>query len=128
MKTLLDSHVLIWFVTGNPRCSAAARRAIEAPDTVNFVSAASAWEIATKVRSGRWAEADIVVRDFGAAMAENGFSPLPVTIEHGRAAGLLEAEHRDPFDRMLAAQAMIDGLTLVTADPAFRSFDVPIVW
>ena len=128
MRILLDSHTLVWFLTGNPRCSAHAVESIEAFDAEPYISAASAWEIATKVRAGKWREAERIATDLDAVMREFGFRPLPVTIEHGRLAGFLPSAHRDPFDRMLAAQAIVEDMPLVTLDPAFRSFEVRVLW
>jgi len=102
--------------------------AIEAAGAEVFVSAASAWEIATKVRVGKWPEAAPIAARIEGVIRENGFFDLAVTIEHGRLAGALPGAHRDPFDRMLAAQALVEGMPLVTADPAFRAFAVPVIW
>jgi PIN domain nuclease of toxin-antitoxin system len=115
-------------MTGNPRCSVRAREAIEASDAEPFISAASAWEIATKVRAGRWEDAETIANDLDAVMDQFGFRPLPITVAHGRLAGLLPGAHRDPFDRMLAAQAILEAMPLVTADRAFRDFDVQVLW
>ena len=128
MRILLDSHTLVWFLTGNTRCSPRAREAIEAPDAEVYVSAASAWEIATKVRAGKWSEANEIARDLDDVIVRHDFRPLAVTVEHGRLAGLLPGAHRDPFDRMLAAQAITEEMPLVTADPAFRHFEANVVW
>ena len=128
MRVLLDSHALIWFLVGDPRCSARAREAIEAEDAEVLVSAASAWEIATKVRLGRWPEAAALAAGLRRALAENDFAVLDVTLEHGLRAGAFPGAHGDPFDRMLAAQAQIENLPLITADPAFRAFGIRTVW
>lgn len=128
MSLLLDSHAFLWFVRGDRRLSVTARKAIEAPETVVHVSAATAWELTTKVRLGKLPEASALTRDFDEILQTLRFRPLAISIEHGRVAGLFETPHRDPFDRMLAAQARIEGLELVTADPAFAGFDVPTVW
>lgn len=128
MRILLDSHAVVWFLTDNPRLSAPAREAIAADDAVAYVSAASAWEIATKVRAGKWVEAEKIAQHLERVLVDHDFSPLSATVEHGRLAGFLPGEHRDPFDRMLAAQAITEQLPLVTADPAFRNFAVQILW
>ena len=128
MRILLDSHALVWFLNGDQRCSQGAREAIERAEAEVHVSAASAWEIATKVRAGRWAEAEQIARDLESVLADHDFLPIAVTLQHGRLAGFLPGPHRDPFDRMLAAQAIIEGMPLVTADPAFRHFDVTVMW
>jgi PIN domain nuclease of toxin-antitoxin system len=105
-----------------------AREAIEAPDAVVHVSAASAWEVATKVRAGKWPEAVDIAHSLGKVVLERNFMALSVTVEHGALAGFLPGEHRDPFDRMLAAQAITERMPLVTADPVFRGFDVEVLW
>jgi PIN domain nuclease of toxin-antitoxin system len=128
MTILLDSHVVIWFLTDDRRCSATARNAIENEPGSVLVSAASAWEIATKARSGRWPEAVAVLADFRQVLADNDLGTLDVSLEHGLLAGMLPGRHRDPFDRMLAAQARIEGVALVTADPIFEAFDIQTVW
>ena len=128
MRILLDSHALVWFLNGDRQCSHGAREAIERADAEVHVSAASAWEIATKVRAGRWAEAEQIAHDLEGVLIDQDFVPIAVTLQHGRLAGFLPGPHRDPFDRMLAAQAIIEDMPLVTADPAFRHFDVTTLW
>jgi PIN domain nuclease of toxin-antitoxin system len=128
VRILLDSHAFVWFLTGNTSLSTPAREAILAEDATVYVSAASAWEIATKVRAGKWAEAEPIAHDLEGVLTEHDFTPLAVTVEHGRLAGFLPGAHRDPFDRMLAAQAITEDMPLVTVDPAFKSFDVRVLW
>ena len=128
LSLLLDSHAFVWFIQADPRCSHIARTAIEASDGAVFISAVTAWELSTKVRSGRWPEvADFALR-IEDAMASCDFAELPITVAHGRVAGFMPGAHRDPFDRMLAAQALIEDLTLVTADPVFRMFGTRTLW
>jgi PIN domain nuclease of toxin-antitoxin system len=127
-KILLDSHTLFWFIDGNSRLSDAARGAIEAIDCTVCVSAVTAWEIASKFRLGKWPRAQALANDLPGIMSTHGFEPLPLSLEHARHAGVLRGPHRDPFDRMLAAQAEIEDIPLVTADPAFRQFKVRILW
>lgn len=127
-RILLDSHALFWFVDGDSRLSLAARNAIEATDGVVCVSAVTAWEIASKFRLGKWPGAQALANDLAGIMSAHGFEPLQISLEHARHAGLLRSRHRDPFDRMLAAQAEIEDMPLVTADPAFRQLKVRILW
>lgn len=128
MKFLFDTHALFWFLDGNPKLSPRAREAIAAQDAVLVASAVSAWEIANKVRIGKWPE----VRRFGERFTEHAqeqqIELLSVSAEHARLAGLMPGEHRDPFDRMLAAQSQLEDMPLVTADPAFRAFGTKVVW
>ena len=118
MNLLLDTHVLIWWDEGR-RITAAARRAIEAADSV-YVSAASAWEVAIKVGLGRLNPS----RSVEQAVEESGFLELPITFGHAERVAVLPAHHRDPFDRLLIAQAEVERLTLVTRDPVFGRYDV----
>ena len=127
MTILLDSHALIWFLTGNRRCPQRVREIIETQDNV-LVSAASAWEIATKVRLGKWPEAANIAANMMGVLIAHAFSTLDVTLEHGLLAGTLPGRHGDPFDRMLAAQAQIDDLPIVTNDPVFDQYGVNRIW
>ena len=113
---LLDTHALVWAHTAPDRLSATARALIE--DTANplVVSAASAWELAIKYRSGRFPSAEPLVRGFEAVRAGLGADDLPITAAHALRAGGLAWDHADPFDRVLVAQALQEQLTLVTRD------------
>mgnify|MGYP001296142709 CR=1 FL=1 len=128
MRLLLDTHSLVWWIRANPLLSVAARDAISAGDADVSVSIATAWEIAIKVGRRGWPEAGELLGSFEAAIADEGFALLPITVRHVRAAGLMVAEHRDPFDRLLAAQATNEGLTLVTADAKLKSLGAPWLW
>ncbi len=128
MRLLLDTHTLLWWLSEQPKLSATARNAISHDDAVVIVSAVSAWEICTKVRIGKLPTAYAVCANFHAVVARNGFEPLAISVEHGRAAGRLPGPHKDPFDRMLAAQALIEDVLLVTNDPAFAGFGVKVIW
>jgi len=125
---LLDSHALFWFIDGDSRLSPAALDIIRATDSVVYVSAVTAWEIASKFRLGKWPGARALANDLADIMSTYGFEPLALSLKHARHAGMLRSPHRDPFDRMLAAQAEIEDIPLVTADPAFGSFNVRILW
>ena len=93
-----------------------------------FVSIVSAWEIAIKVGQGKWTEAEDLLKHFDDAIEDEGFLILPISIPHVRTAGLMQSPHRDPFDRLLAAQEQIEGLTLVTADAKLASLGAPVLW
>jgi len=121
VNLLLDTHVLIWWDEGR-RLSAASRRAIDEADDV-YVSAASAWEVAIKTALGRLRPS----RTMEQAAADSGFLELAVTFRHAARVATLAPHHRDPFDRLLVAQAEEEGLALVTRDPAFRPYGVRLV-
>jgi PIN domain nuclease of toxin-antitoxin system len=127
-RILLDSHALFWFLDGNPRLSVVARQAIEDPDAVVHVSAVTAFEIVNKVRLGKWSRAAALAQHFSQIVTELDFDPLPLTLEHAQHAGRMTVPHRDPFDRLLAAQAEIEAMPLVTADVALAQFNVRILW
>ena len=127
MTILLDSHAFVWWLLDDKRLSPSAFSAIEQDPEV-FLSAVTAWEIAGKVRTGKWPEAEILSERFFDAIAQSQLRPLPISLEHAHLAGSLPSIHRDPFDRMLAAQAIVEDMPLVTADPAFRNFEVQVVW
>lgn len=128
MRALLDTHALYWWVTDHPQLSLVARRIIADPANEVLISAAVTWELATKTRLGKWPGAASLAGDFEAIVAAQGFVALPITLAHARHAGLLVTPHRDPFDRMLAAQATLEGAVLLSAAPAFAAFDVTIAW
>jgi PIN domain nuclease of toxin-antitoxin system len=101
---------------------------MEVPGNMVHVSVATAWEIAIKVGNGKLPEASEILANFENAVGDEGFVLLPISIPHVRAAGLLQSPHRDPFDRLLAAQAITEGLTLVTADAKLAGLGAPILW
>ena len=129
MTYLLDTHVMLWARTEPTRLGHRAREVIESPASRLVVSAASAWEIATKHRLGRLPQADALLGAYSKHLDRLGANRLPVAEDHALLAGRLEWNHRDPFDRMLAAQAMIESLVLVTGDPTFSGCrGVPTLW
>lgn len=93
-----------------------------------LVSAASVWELATLIRLGRLNEIEDFEESYAPLMKRNNFKSLTVTEEHAMRAGLLPSDHRDPFDRMIAAQALIEGLTIITRDPALAAFGCEVIW
>lgn len=129
MKLLLDTHALLWWWVDDPQLSATARRLIQAADSEVWVSAASAWEVATKQRLGKLPgmPSDLCANWLTLLQAD-GFQPLAITTAHALRAGQLSSDHRDPFDRMLAAQALSENATLVTTDPAFKTLGCAAVW
>jgi len=128
VRLLLDTHALVWWWTDDRRLPGAARRAVAEPGNAVLVSAASMWEIATKHRLGKWPEVAALIEQFDTTLRRSRFIPLPISIDHARLAGGLDHPHRDPFDRMLAAQAKHDGATLVSGDAVFAELGVDIIW
>ncbi|MEX6507659.1 type II toxin-antitoxin system VapC family toxin [Jiella sp. M17.18] len=128
MRLLLDTHALSWWLFGNRRLPPRVAQLIGGEAEEVFVSAVSAFELATKYRLGKWPEARTLVEGFEALVGAQDFKILPITARHGLHAGLLAGDHRDPFDRLLAAQASLEGLTLVSIDRAFRSLGVSALW
>ena len=122
MNLLLDTHAVIWFLGGRDELRREARDAIESADRV-YVSAASIWEMATKVARGRLDAPS----DFAHRLGDLGMLQLALEWEHARVAGGLPLHHRDPFDRMLVAQAIVERLTIVTRDEAIGRYPVPVI-
>lgn len=128
MKLLLDTHALLWFLGGNPRLSSAARSAIEDLVNVRLLSAASMWEIAIKVSLGKLS-LNVPFGDlFPGQLRSNAIELLPVQPEHAATVIALPFHHRDPFDRMIVAQAQAEGAVLVSADPALGAYGVQRIW
>jgi PIN domain nuclease of toxin-antitoxin system len=128
MRVLIDTHVLLWALMEPERLSAAANDILSDPSTVLVVSSASAWEIATKHRLGRLNGAHSVVHGYSLHLERLGAEELPIRADHAILAGSLGGEHRDPFDRMLAAQALIETIPIVTGDDAISGLGAPILW
>lgn len=128
MKVLLDTHALLWWLFDDPKLSRKARKAIADPATEALVSSASAWEIATKHRLGKLPEAGDVATKLPAYLRAGRFTELPISVQHALRAGSLPGPHRDPFDRMLIAQAAIENLPIVTNDPILRDYGVSVIW
>lgn len=128
MRLLLDTHALLWWFTDDERLSAAARQAIADETNDIFVSAASASEISTKQRLGKLDSVPQAAERFAELVAADGFLHLPVTHLHALRAGAYTLAHRDPFDRMLAAQSELESLQLVTRDPVFQDFASQTLW
>ncbi len=128
MKLLLDTHTFLWFIAGNPNLSSNARSLIEDVTNDKFVSPASLWEIAIKFSLGRLplsAPFDVLIPE---QMSINGFELLPMEIEHIAAVATLPHHHRDPFDRLLAAQSLVEQMPVVGIDTAFDAYGVNRLW
>ena len=123
MNILLDTHVLIWALENNPTLSKPAENAIVDGSNMVFVSAASVWEIGIKMNMGKLEAPDNLLEE----IRSHRFTPLPMTLEHAQLAGRLPDLHKDPFDRMLVAQAMIEKLTLVTRDKMVLEYKIKTI-
>ena len=121
MKLLLDTHAFLWWDANDARLPVSLRSAISSPQNDVFISAATVWEIAIKRASGKL----IFGRPVGKSIAKYGFLSIPITVEHAECAGGLPQLHRDPFDRLLVAQAQLEGLVLVTVDEQILRYSVP---
>jgi PIN domain nuclease of toxin-antitoxin system len=128
MRVLLDTHALLWWVFDDPRLTARAREVIGDVRNDVLVSAATGWEIAIKHRLGKLSGADELIRRFDELLAADGFLDLPIRRAHALRAGGLDHPHRDPFDRMLAAQSMLEGVPLVSADPVMARLGADVLW
>ena len=128
MRLLLDTHALLWWLAGDEELSVAARTAIADEGNDVFVSAASAWEITTKHRLGKLPGAAAIVADLARTITDQSFIGLPINIRHGQVGGALPGPHRDPFDRMLIAQAMVENLALVSNEQTFDAYGVGRLW
>ena len=122
MGFLLDTHVLLWWLANDPKLSADVRETIRNPVNDSFVSAATIWEIAIKTSLGKLKQPD----DLLTVLRDNRFQVLDISAEHCLNVGSLPWHHKDPFDRMLISQALVEGLTIITVDNKFKLYDVPL--
>ncbi|HEU0051947.1 MAG TPA: type II toxin-antitoxin system VapC family toxin [Longimicrobium sp.] len=128
MRLLLDTHAFLWWLAGDARLPPRAREAIADAANEVYVSAASAWEVATKARLGKLPEAARIAHDFESYIQSQQFLSLSISVEHGQRAGLLAGEHRDPFDRMLVAQSQAENMVLVSNEEIFDSMGATRLW
>jgi PIN domain nuclease of toxin-antitoxin system len=128
VKLLLDTHALLWAVLSPASLSHAASALISDESNVILVSAASAWEIATKVRIGKLPGAERFEQEFLDVMEDAGYTLLPIDAESALRAGRLAGEHRDPFDRMIAAQALAEDIPVLSADLKLDTFGIRRIW
>ncbi len=128
MRLLLDTHAIVWWFSGNQRLPTEARNAISDPSNDTFVSAASAWEIATKYRLGKMPRVAALANDFHNRVTGEGFVELPITVEHAVRAGSLPGPHSDPFDRMIIAQAITENMSLISNETVFDRYGVQRLW
>jgi len=125
---LLDTHALLWVLEGNPRLSGRAAEALADPTGEKLVSAVSAYEICLKHRLGKLPGAAALALDFAATIADLDCTLLPITLDHAALAGSLDPSHRDPFDRLLIAQARIERVPIVSNEALFDGFGVERIW
>ena len=128
MRLLLDTHALVWFIDNDPQLPATARAAIQEPTNEVWISPASYWEIAIKVHTGKWTLNQPYPQLMNAILSLNQFQVLPILTAHTAHLIGLPDHHKDPFDRLLIAQALVEGLTLVSADAKFDLYAVPGIW
>ena len=127
-EAILDTHALLWWLYNDSLLSPTARAVLSDPASELYVSAASVWEITTKHRIGKLAEAGDVPDRIEHYLHKGRFLSLPISIEHAAAAGRLDGPHKDPFDRMLIAQAQGLAYPVITRDPVFAAYGVQVIW
>jgi len=128
VRYLLDTHALLWWLFADRRISKKASGILMDPANQILVSSASAWEIATKHRLGKLKSAAVLVQDIGGWVRKAGFEELRIDIEHAQRAGLFPQAHRDPFDRMLAAQSLIEDIPVLGRERELEPFGVRLIW
>jgi PIN domain nuclease of toxin-antitoxin system len=128
MRLLLDTHALLWWVDNAPQLSAAARQHVAAEGNPCFVSLVSAWEMAIKASLGKLKLSVPVQRYFLEHLPSNDFQQLEISLGHVTFVETLPFHHRDPFDRLLVAQAHLEGLVMVSADPVFEHYGITRIW
>jgi len=127
MRYLLDTHTLIWFISGDKELSTKARKAIEADDAINFVSIASLWEISIKISMDRL-ELNSTFDKLAEQMADNNFQILPITFDDVLMLSTLSFHHKDPFDRMIIVQGITNKLTIISKDKSFSDYKPKLLW
>lgn len=124
---LIDTHILLWWVFNDPKLGEVSRKLITNAQNTIWVSSASAWEIATKYRIGKLSEAQELVKNYSDILQQERFTELTITNAHALRAGLLEINHRDPFDRMIMAQAELENFPVITFDSAFQTGLITVI-
>jgi PIN domain nuclease of toxin-antitoxin system len=128
LKFLIDTCTLLWWWSSPGELSPGVVSLIKDPRNTIFISAASMWEVATKTRIGKLAHGALILDQWIKRLEEDGFIEVSINSIHSRKAGLFPGEHRDPFDRMIAAQGLIEGMKVLTPDPGIRSFGADTYW
>lgn len=127
MSLILDTHVFFWWITDDPRLEGRHRQTIEARDGLIYVSAITGWEIAIKVKLGKWPEAEVLLPELSQKVLAEGFEVLDLTLGQAERAGLLDLVHKDPFDRLLAAQSLTLDVPIATSDAAMAQLGCRVV-
>ena len=127
LSMLLDTHIFLWWLFDAPDLSEKIRALISSRENPAYISSASVWEIATKYRIGKLPHADAVAKNVTYWIDYAGFTPLPITPEHAQLAGSWPQRHRDPFDRMLAAQSKLESMALVSVDQQMKIFPIQVI-
>ncbi|NDH05784.1 type II toxin-antitoxin system VapC family toxin [bacterium] len=128
MRAILDTHAFLWFITNDPKLSSTARVLIADPSNEILISPASYWEIAIKIKLGKYPISVPYLTLITEGIDNNGFKILPIEPKHTAKLTTLDLHHHDPFDRLMAAQAMVEGISMVSADVAFDLYSVPRIW
>ncbi|MDB5523799.1 MAG: PilT protein domain protein [Rhizobium sp.] len=128
MRALLDTHTLLWWLADDPDLSHVAREVIADRDNDIFVSSASAWEIATKYAKGKLPSASVIINDLPGIISDEGFQHLPITSNHMVRSVFLPGDHRDPFDRILAAQSVLEEMPILSIDSMLAALGAQSVW
>jgi PIN domain nuclease of toxin-antitoxin system len=127
VKVLLDTHALLWWFQEDPSLSSKARRTLAAIDNQVFVSTATVWEMAIKNRAGKL-EIPELLDELDAKLVDEGMQVLPISLDHAVRAGALPVHHKDPFDRMLVAQAQVENLSVISSDAIFEKYGIRRIW
>jgi PIN domain nuclease of toxin-antitoxin system len=128
MKVILDTHAFLWWITDDRRLSSGARQAIANPGNELLLSVASAWEIAIKTRLGRLSLPESADRFIPDQLSRNGISSLPIQVRHALYTARLPPIHRDPFDRLIIAQCVLEKVPIVTRDKVIPTYKVDTIW
>ncbi|MEY4612725.1 MAG: hypothetical protein RL179_698 [Planctomycetota bacterium] len=128
MRAILDTHAFLWFITNDPKLSSTARVLIADPSNEILISPASYWEIAIKIKLGKYPISVPYLTLITEGIDNNGFKILPIEPKHTAKLTTLDLHHHDPFDRLMAAQAMVEGISMVSADVAFDLYSVHRIW
>ena len=127
MSVILDTHVFFWWITDHSRLEPQHRQLIEARSEVIYVSAVTGWEIGIKVKIGKWPEAAVLLPGLSEKVMDEGFEVLDLTLAQAERAGQLDLIHKDPFDRLLAAQSLLLDVPIATVDPALAVLGCKVI-